>query len=446
MQQTNNTYPFYGPEDIKRYLSGSMNAQEMHDMEKAALSDPLLADAIDGFRGFRNANAAIVDKHLNDIRAAILGTQEKENLVVPITKNNNSWWRWAAAACSLGIIASSIWWFTQKDQNGIGKSPVAVIETPTAEEQKPAPALQNSDSVETALTDIKKAGKIPTPLVAEQPVADLSKGKSKINAFSESKNSTVPVEAAAEVTPDAPLIAATNSEAQPAQQQDFNVSQQLMIRGDKAYARSKNELKAAITSQPPKMIYGKVTDKRGIPVPSATIAFSPNKGTVTNSDGSFALPADDSSVKATISMVSYQQTVATLTPGKSNNITLSKMDQDLNETVVVGYGQQKRKGKLGDFQKFKAKTEAPNEEVIYPEEGWSDFYQELGSNLGVDKSKATKTLQIKFTVDENGDPVDFTIVESPDEILTKKAIEFIKKSKWKNFKLDKKALVKIEVN
>ncbi|MCH5720717.1 sigma-70 family RNA polymerase sigma factor [Niabella hibiscisoli] len=83
MQQTNTTYPFYGPEDIKRYLSGSMSAQEMHDMEKAALKDPLLADAIDGFR---NADPVVTDTHLNAIKASILGLSLQEKpLVVPLT-------------------------------------------------------------------------------------------------------------------------------------------------------------------------------------------------------------------------------------------------------------------------------------------------------------------------------------------------------------------------
>ncbi|MCH5688321.1 energy transducer TonB [Niabella sp. W65] len=100
---------------------------------------------------------------------------------------------------------------------------------------------------------------------------------------------------------------------------------------------------------------------------------------------------------------------------------------------------------MRDARKAQAEAASANE-VIYPEEGWSHFYEELGTSLGVDKAKKTKTLQIKFTVDDNGDPVDFEVVESPDAILAKKAIEFIKKAKWKNFKLDKNALVKIEVN
>lgn len=40
---------YYTLQDIERYLNGSMTPQEMHELEKAALTDPLLADAIDGY-------------------------------------------------------------------------------------------------------------------------------------------------------------------------------------------------------------------------------------------------------------------------------------------------------------------------------------------------------------------------------------------------------------
>ena len=34
--------------DIERYLRGEMTAAEMHALEKEALADPFLADALDG--------------------------------------------------------------------------------------------------------------------------------------------------------------------------------------------------------------------------------------------------------------------------------------------------------------------------------------------------------------------------------------------------------------
>ena len=39
----------YTAEDIKRYITGAMNPQEMHAIEMAALDDPLLAEAMEGY-------------------------------------------------------------------------------------------------------------------------------------------------------------------------------------------------------------------------------------------------------------------------------------------------------------------------------------------------------------------------------------------------------------
>ena len=35
-------------EDIRKYLAGKLSSAEMHAIEKAALEDPFLADAIEG--------------------------------------------------------------------------------------------------------------------------------------------------------------------------------------------------------------------------------------------------------------------------------------------------------------------------------------------------------------------------------------------------------------
>ena len=38
----------YTAKDFERYHNGGMTAAEMHQLEKAALNDPMLADALDG--------------------------------------------------------------------------------------------------------------------------------------------------------------------------------------------------------------------------------------------------------------------------------------------------------------------------------------------------------------------------------------------------------------
>src|SRR5687768_16710612 len=45
----NQNQHIYSADDIRDYLEGRVNAAQMHAIEKAALDDPFLADAIDGY-------------------------------------------------------------------------------------------------------------------------------------------------------------------------------------------------------------------------------------------------------------------------------------------------------------------------------------------------------------------------------------------------------------
>lgn len=450
MQPTNSTYPFYGPEDIKRYLSGSMNAQEMHDMEKAALKDPLLADAIDGFR---NADPEVTDTHLNALKASILGlSQQEQPEVIPLTPSSKfQWWRWIAAACSLTLIAGTTWWFTQKTTPVA--APIARIEqtqpadtsrnTLTAQPANGVTPMADQDPVVTAKTDerthanpgLKKepvtAAEVPASALAEA----VAPRQTLENEAIPSKKEMLHFESRALKQERAGLSDASAVTASAS-------STAAMAKSMNAEAPNK-----AIGFQPVAYIEGLVVDKEGTPLPHASISIPGRSKTTANSDGSFVLPVYDSSFGVLVNMVGYQNTTALLNPRKKNKITLNRSFANTDEIVITAMGQKRKKptAYMEDARKAQAAAVSANE-VIYPEEGWSHFYEELGTSLGVDKAKRTKTLQIKFTVDDNGDPVDFEIVESPDAIMAKKAIEFIKKAKWKNFKLDKNALVKIEVN
>src|SRR5678815_5285094 len=69
MAEGNNHIKSYTAEDIQSYLEGRMNAAEMHALERAALEDPFLSDAIEGYKA-SGINAlsskAELNQELND--------------------------------------------------------------------------------------------------------------------------------------------------------------------------------------------------------------------------------------------------------------------------------------------------------------------------------------------------------------------------------------------
>ena len=58
-------YSGFNSDDIRRYLSGKMSREEMYQLEKAALDDPFLADAIEGFEKHADIN---VSADLNELK------------------------------------------------------------------------------------------------------------------------------------------------------------------------------------------------------------------------------------------------------------------------------------------------------------------------------------------------------------------------------------------
>ena len=87
----------YSFEDIQRYLQGKMSATEMHDIEKAALQDPFLADAIEGFD---EADFTIAKQHLKEINAGLFA-EKKKSKVVPFNKRT----QWLNVAAIIIVLA-----------------------------------------------------------------------------------------------------------------------------------------------------------------------------------------------------------------------------------------------------------------------------------------------------------------------------------------------------
>ena len=121
------THINYSFEDIQRYLKGKMSAAEMHDIEKAALQDPFLADALEGFH---DADLATAQQHLNEINASLI-KEKKASKVVAFNKRSQ-WLNVAALIIVLaGIGIAASYFFRSSNQ----QTKVAQIKTAPAKNE-----------------------------------------------------------------------------------------------------------------------------------------------------------------------------------------------------------------------------------------------------------------------------------------------------------------------
>ena len=136
----------YSASDIERYHKGLLSPKEMHDLEKAALDDPFLADALEGY-GISSANPA---KDISDLKKR-LEERITATKVIPITtaKRSVQWWKVAAAVVIIGGLS----FFTFKFFNNNSDRSVAELEKNKVQ-PAPAPIIDSVKSEKPGSTDV----------------------------------------------------------------------------------------------------------------------------------------------------------------------------------------------------------------------------------------------------------------------------------------------------
>ncbi|NOW93370.1 TonB-dependent receptor [Mucilaginibacter sp. SG564] len=91
-------------------------------------------------------------------------------------------------------------------------------------------------------------------------------------------------------------------------------------------------------------VKGKVTDNKGLPLPGASVKVKgTTNGILTNANGDYSITVPDGNAVLVFSFISYQPAERVVGSNTQINITLQDNVSSLNEVVVVGYGETKRK-------------------------------------------------------------------------------------------------------
>ena len=172
------THINYSFEDIQRYLQGKMSAAEMHAVEKAALQDPFLADAIEGYREVPQVTA---QQHLKEINAA-LQTEQKNSKIISLSKQTQ-WLRIAAVIIILsgvGVIGSYILKNSNKQQQ------IAQVKK---EEKNNNTTIATQDSATAITPETSSFNKNSVPVIAK------NKTQRKIHSIKKTKANELYVDA-----------------------------------------------------------------------------------------------------------------------------------------------------------------------------------------------------------------------------------------------------------
>lgn len=425
-----NIHITYTLTDIQKYLAGKLSASEMHDIEKAALQDPFLADALEGYA---QAPLAIAAQHLNQITASLQQPAKEKSIAPPVTYNTGTWWKIAAMVIIIAGVGSLTWKIMQPAGTSASNSPLAHTE-PAKQIQPQQPQQPAAIIAEVRADSVKpvpdKRLLRPLPQVAlnshkpkATPVIKEEANASAAFAAAQAKEITGRIlqdsayyhqsqQITANTTTMATLAAKEKREAQTSEALARNVEQKVVVMG---YATAKSAANS-------NLLHGTVTDAEGQPVTGASVkVMNGNAVSITDERGKFALKTLDTTARVEITSIGFETMNAIVSVRKNNVVKLESEEESLSDMVVTELHSRKKPAVTAE----KTTADSIN---LHPQGGWQSFqeyvykkmHQEVDTTGG--PQQVSGTIELEFAIDQNGKPRDFKVLKSFDKSFNDKAI------------------------
>lgn len=398
----------YSAADFERYHKGTMSLQERHQLEKDALEDPFLADALEGY--------AFTEKPGDDITFLQQSLEQRidtKKIEAPFVKSSNRYGLLKVAA--MLVLLAGLGWLVYR-LTGFRQDEIATIPTQKTIKTETPVAPLSADSVATISSEnsVPPVAKSTPKQTLTQPVQPTLQ-KNQPTAFS---------------TP-APVAPAIDSTVLAGRMAGVNITD--------AFKKEKSATELTYKFN------GRILDSNNKPVPNAMV-MNPKTNQLSFADntGNFSLVAPDTSVNVVVNSVGYETKNAKLTPSGNHDIRLQPAGNALNEVVVVGYGTQKKES----AQARQNKNSRFTIEEAEPMQGWQSFDDYLEEHLKSPEELDIQTkgvVQLSFDVNKTGEPINIKVEKSLCDKCDAEAVRLLKEGpKWKKIRKNKKAKASIK--
>ena len=447
--------------DIERYLKGELTPAEMHALERKALSDPFLAEALEGAAGIP---ADELEADLHTLQASL-----KERIQSPREKVIPMWaWpmRIAAGLALLAVSGFVIYSLLQSNSSNdlaVNKETVAPAET-KSEEKKPEqpvgkdiPAepkpLDQSDVTreEEVITQEKATPDVmgysaKSPEVQPQPVEEAVTTESVEQIVSAAPaEQQIPDEVIADKYDDNEVskalkesepVAATPMRAREANagfkkeeaKSTYKLSQADTVGGN--VVKLEPAMNDYISGT--RIIRGQVRSaEEGVGLPGVNVMVKgSNVGAVTDMQGNYELTTENTKdTDLVFSFIGMQSKEVDANTDKVD-VELEQDVSQLSEVVVVGYGSENL-----------VEKESPTIEFATPAGGRVAYKQYLEKNIKYPELALQNEIEgkvtIQFTVEPSGKLTDFKVLKGIGYGCDEEVIRLIKNGpKWTATKRD----------
>jgi hypothetical protein len=470
--------------DIEKYHKGLLSPREMHDLEKAALDDPFLADALEGY-SVPGINAAA---DISELKKRLSDRTEESRKLIPLAVPPRSSFPWLRAAAMLILVLGAGFLVYQFGFNNDSSSPLAKSEnknvaekmdtnqssnTVVSDPQKDVtlsqkPAADSSVSIAQGATQHFKKGSeqntqakaFQGDIVAVPDTVALATEKSNDNYYKNKSIAIAPPPPVKQDTRNEPLEKKLQDDKSPGGQNQIQFRKAAKAeRNNMATTRKQTDTSVVVngyadmeTASPrsnaiakqsnvaadelnnknagrANVFRGQVIDADNNVVPFANITNrADNIGTYTDAKGNFILTSPDSVLNVQVRSLGYENNNSQLNNQLLNNQVVMQEDRSLKEVVVS----QKK------VNSTRSRTSTMVLEEPEPVDGWTNYDAYLANNLNVPetwRSKQTEgsgAVTLSFEVNSKGQPVNISVEKSLCESCDREAIRLIKEGpKWK---------------
>lgn len=470
----------YSAADIEKYLKGELSAPAMHALEKAALEDPFLADALEGMAIHQSMpGAPALQQEFHELEERLGRRVAAGEKAVPAGKSLRPLFLRYAAALILLAGLGTAFYYTFSSHQRAGKDSLA------QEVSRPAPAETKKADQDSASTAVAAASTPPpaaedqekseAPAVEKREQAEAAKKETIAPAVAE--NAAGPMRQAAADQQDQNTVARVRQVA--AADQQYRVDTSLLKKmndtvdalkmvaikgrysnnyissshfGDStqkyAFAKTAAASQAQYFIKDDLVFTGKVTDPNNNALQGAALLLKGNTriNAVTDKNGYFSLrvPRKDSVGRVLVQYVGFQvgDVALSLENLRGNVIQLQPQSTALNEVVISGYGS-KRKEII--HRNIDTPTD-PLSLVAVPAGGWPAYNEYLAFSkqlAGVDTTiKGNES--ISFLVDKKGRLSSFKVEQSLSPAHDSACIHIIKEGPaWQLLNSSKKARARV---
>ena len=481
MEEDNNIKNF-SASDIERYHKGLMSSPEMHALEKAAMDDPFLADALEGYA----VVGVNVENDLADLQNRLAGrTGSKKMIVLPAKRYY--WMRVAAmivVIAGAGILAYTL--LNRDKQENVAQNKQQETNQGTlqvTDSSKYSNSFTKADTVQRSEGDlsISKNYKLP---------ADTEKLKISNDAFLNSEKRFQYDSAsfsAANTTRDLAsgdivTAPATNNAAQPAalekkelaKQKDSLVvitpdkkdkaseefaSREVIVNRSNAKSYKAKDNSERMSGQIPgisvntnrqladsvgygrlNVFHGRVTDAYNNGISFANVTINDvNVGTYADAKGYFSLVAADSVLKVSLRAVGFNNSQAQLKNSLPTNQVVLQEDKSIDAIVMSNKKPNANRSRTAEMELTEPE----------PNDGWEKYDDYLANNLKAPEvngelEKKGGEVELTFDIDSEGNPVNIKVTKSLCKECDEEAKRLLREGpKWKKKKKREKGKITI---